>query len=64
MNTPDGIALVPSFKKFFKNESYGSLIIDTDIYPKVSDKVVSYTDGHPLGYYLKKTLQNDVGYSN
>lgn len=24
MNTPDGIALVPSFKKFFKNESYGS----------------------------------------
>lgn len=64
MNTPEGIALVPSFKKFFKNESYGSLIIDTDIYPKVSDKVVSYTDGHPLGYYLKKTIQNDVGYSN
>lgn len=64
MNTPNGIIKVPSFKKYFERESYGSLIITSEIFPKENDKVVSYQDSHPIGYYLKYNEQNTIGYKN
>ncbi len=64
MKTRDGVTLVPSFKRFYKEQSYGELLIDTDIFPKVNDKVTSYRDNHPYAYYLEKTSTNPLGYSN
>lgn len=64
MKTRNGVTLVPSFKRFYKEQSYGELLIDTDIFPKVNDKVTSYRDNHPYAYYLEKTSSNPLGYSN
>lgn len=64
MKIKDGTTKVPSFKRFYKEQSYGNLIIDTDIYPKVDGKVVSYKDSHPYAYYLASTSSNTLGYSN
>lgn len=64
MNTPNGIIKVPSFKKYFERESYGSLTITSEIFPKENGKVVSYQDSHPIGYYLSYNDQNTIGYKN
>lgn len=64
MKIRNGVTLVPSFKRFYKEQSYGELLIETDIFPKVNDSVTSYRDAHPYAYYLKKTSSNPLGYSN
>lgn len=64
MKVNNGTALVPSFKRFYKDQSYGSLIIDTDIYPNVNNTVISFRDSHPYNYYLANSSSNSLGYSN
>lgn len=64
MDTVNGVIKVPSFKSYYKRESYGNLIITTEIFPKVDGRVVSYTDSHPIGYYLKYSENNQIGYKD
>lgn len=64
MNTVNGIIKVPSFKKYYEKQSYGKLSINTEIFPRNNGKVVSYTDSHPIGYYLKYSETNPIGYKN
>lgn len=64
MNTVNGVIRVPSFKKYYEMQSYGKLSITTEIFPRVNGKVVSYTDLHPIGYYLKYNENNPIGYKN
>lgn len=51
MQTVNGTISVPSFKKYYENESYGALSITTEILPKKDNKVSSYRAPQPLGYY-------------
>lgn len=51
---------VPSFKKYWENESYGKLLIDTDIFPKENGVVKSYVDKHPLNYYLSYDASSNI----
>ena len=62
MNTVNGIISVPSFKKYYEMQSYGQLSITTEILPKSNGKVVAYEDTHPIGYYLKYSDINTIGY--
>lgn len=62
METKYGTIKVPSFKKYYERESYGDLSITSEIFPKENDKVVSYKDSHPIGYYLKHNDKNAIGY--
>lgn len=62
METVKGKVPVPSFKTYYERESYGTLSITTEIFPKVEGKVVSYTDVHPIGYYLRYSDSNPIGY--
>ncbi len=62
--TKEEIVKVSSFKKYYERESYGDLNITTEIFPKIDGKVVSYTDMHPIGYYLKYSSANPIGYKN
>lgn len=64
MDTVNGVIKVPSFKKYYEMQSYGKLSITTEFFPKVDGKVVSYTDVHPIGYYLKYNDQNIIGYKD
>lgn len=64
MNSVNGIIKVPSFKKYYEKESYGNLIITTEIFPQENGKVVSYTDSHPIGYYLEYNEANKIGYKD
>lgn len=64
MDTVKGVIKVPSFKKYYEMQSYGKLSITTEFFPKVDGKVVSYTDVHPIGYYLKYNDQNIIGYKD
>ncbi len=64
MTTVNGIIGVPSFKKYFERESYGSLSITTEILPKKNNQVVAFKDVEPIGYYLKYTEQNKIGYKD
>ncbi|MCI8655010.1 MAG: hypothetical protein HFJ48_03945 [Clostridia bacterium] len=64
MNTVNGIIEVPSFKKYYEMQSYGKLSITTEIFPRQDGKVVSYTDSHPMGYYLKYSQTNPIGYKD
>lgn len=59
-----GKVYVPSFKKYYERESYGDLSITTEIFPKINGKVVSYTDTHPIGYYLQYNENNTIGYKD
>jgi len=63
METKYGKIKVPSFKKYYERESYGDLSITSEIFPKENDKVVSYKDSHPIGYYLKHNDKNAIGYT-
>lgn len=62
MNTVNGKINVPSFKKYYEEQSYGALSITTEILPKLNGKVTSYEDIHPIGYYLKYNENNTIGY--
>lgn len=64
MNTVNGVLNVPSFKTYFKRQSYGNLLIDTEIFPKKNGNVVSYQSNHPMGYYQKYSASNPIGYRN
>lgn len=64
MNTVNGVLSVPSFKSYFKRQSYGKLLVDTEIYPKKNGNVVSYQSTHPMGYYQKYSASNPMGYKN
>lgn len=64
MNSVKGLIQVPSFKSYYEKESYGKLSITTEIFPKENDKIVAYTDTHPIGYYLKYNDANPIGYKN
>lgn len=64
MDTINGMIKVPSFKKYYEMQSYGKLSITTEIFPKVNGNIVSYTDSHPIGYYLKYNDNNPIGYKN
>lgn len=64
MDTVNGMIKVPSFKKYYEMQSYGKLSIISEFFPKVNDKVVSYTDVHPIGYYLRYNDQNQIGYKD
>lgn len=64
MDTINGTIKVPSLKKYYEMQSYGKLSITTEIFPKVNGNVVSYTDSHPIGYYLKYNKDNLIGYKN
>lgn len=64
MNTINGIIKVPSFKKYYEMQSYGKLSITTEIFPKVNGNIVSYKDPHPIGYYLKYSATNTIGYKD
>lgn len=64
MDTKFGKVKVPSFKKYYERESYGDLSITSEIFPKENNKVVSYKDIHPIGYYLKYSDQNTTGYKD
>lgn len=64
MNTVNGIIKVPSFKKYYERESYGKLLITTEIFPKINGEVVSYIAPNPIGYYLRYSDQNTIGYKD
>lgn len=64
MNTVTGVVKVPSFKKYYEMQSYGSLSITTKIFPQVNGKVLSYQDSHPIEYYLRYSDSNPIGYTN
>lgn len=64
MDTVKGKISVPSFKKYYETQSYGNLLIETEIFPKEDGKVVTYEDKHPIGYYLKYSSTNTIGYQN
>lgn len=64
METEKGLIKVPSVKTYFESESYGQLSITTDFFPKQNNKVESYKDDKPIGYYLKYTDSNPIGYKN
>ena len=64
MNTVNGIIGVPSFKKYFERESYGSLSITTEILPKKNNQVIAFKDSEPIGYYLKYSENNKIGYKD
>ena len=64
MDTVKGKISVPSFKKYYETQSYGNLLIETEIFPRKDGKVVSYEDKHPIGYYLKYSSTNLIGYKN
>ena len=64
MDTVKGKIEVPSFKTYYERESYGNLSITTEIFPKINNEVVSYMDSHPIGYYLKYSENNPIGYKN
>lgn len=62
MESVKGKVYVPSFKTYYERESYGDVSITTEIFPQVQDKVISYTDIHPIGYYLRYSDTNPIGY--
>ncbi len=64
MDSIKGKIKVPSFKSYYERESYGTLSITTEIFPKVQGKVVAYTDSHSIGYYLRYDEKNPIGYKN
>lgn len=64
MDTVKGKIKVPSFKKYYETQSYGKLSITTKIFPKVGKTIVAYKDIHPIGYYLKYSDTNTIGYQN
>lgn len=64
METINGVIKVPSFKKYYENQSYGKLSITTKIFPRHNGKVVSYKDPKPRGYYLKYSESNPIGYKD
>lgn len=64
MDTINGLIKVPSFKSFYERESYGSLSITTEIFPKTNGRVESYKDIHPIGYYLRYNESNTIGYKD
>lgn len=64
MDTIKGKILVPSLKKYYETQSYGKLSIETEIFPKEDGKVVTYEDNHPIGYYLKYSSTNQIGYKD
>lgn len=64
MDTVVGKINVPSFKKYYEMQSYGKLSIETEIFPRKEGTVVSYKDPHPMGYYLKYSESNPIGYKN
>ncbi|MCI9413376.1 MAG: hypothetical protein HFJ31_02535, partial [Clostridia bacterium] len=62
MDTVKGKISVPSFKKYYETQSYGNLSIEAEIFPKQDGKVVTYEDKHPIGYYLRYSSTNSIGY--
>lgn len=64
MDTVKGKISVPSFKKYYEMQSYGNLSIETEIFPKENGKVITYSDKHPIGYYLEYSDQNQIGYKD
>ncbi len=64
MDSVNGIIKVPSFKKYYEQQSYGKLSITTEIYPKQNDKIIAYTDSKTMGYYLRYSASNTIGYKN
>lgn len=64
METIKGKILVPSFRKYYEKQSYGKLHIETEIFPKKEGKVVTYEDKHPIGYYLRYSQTNPIGYKD
>ena len=64
MDTVKGPITVPSFKTYYATQSYGNLSIKAEIFPKQDGKVVTYEDKHPIGYYLRYSSTNLVGYKS
>lgn len=64
MNTVNGIVQVPSFKKYYEMQSYNSLSITTEIFPRLNGNVVSYQDSKPIGYYMRYSDSNTIGYKD
>ncbi|MDE5539409.1 MAG: immune inhibitor A, partial [Bacilli bacterium] len=64
MNTEKGLMKVPSFKTYFEKQSYGKLSLTTELLPKINGNVIAYKDKHPIGYYLRYSEVNQLGYKN
>ena len=65
MQVGDKTIKVPSLKKYYQMQSYGSLSITTEIFPrKDNGEIVTYVDNHPMEYYLKYSTENPIGYKD
>lgn len=52
-----------SLYNYFQNASYGQLSVSSTFYPTQNgDKIVSYEDTKPIGYFLPWSLNNPTGY--
>ena len=53
-----------SVKGYMSEISNKKLLLTSDFYPKnANGNVITYQDSHPLGYYLKYSASNTIGYS-
>lgn len=64
MSGPQGTVEVPSFKKYYEMQSYGKLIIETEIFPKENGQIISYKDSNREDYYKPYSSTNPIGYKN
>lgn len=64
MDTAQGIVQVPSLKKYYEAQSYGKLSVNSVIFPRVNDTVISYQDPNPIEYYLRYSSSNPDGYKD
>lgn len=53
-----------SVYNYFKEISYGKALISSYLYPKSTEKVISYKDIYNRGYYQQKSFSNEEGYKD
>lgn len=59
-----GMPGMNSLFRYYREVSYGQLIVQTTFYPSTSGNVISYVDDHPRNYYRKyDAVTNPTGYT-
>jgi M6 family metalloprotease-like protein len=54
----------PSLKQYYQEVSWNQFIVNSYIYQRSGNLIVSYMDSHPRGYYLKyDAVTNPIGYT-